>query len=141
MIVCRCYSLDLYKASDNIHNDSSLSFEILKLENVQATSCSNPTRFPPIITLDQISTTVRGLMSGGRFSVNIRTLPIQQLPNDRNSSTDEANNSSNPTSQNKPNIVKEKFMKQHLMLLVHAKKCMERSEEREIRNEDKIMVC
>ena len=116
-------------------------FKNLKLENVQATSSSNPTRYPPIIKFDQISRTVRGLMSGGRFSVNIRTLPIQQLPNDRNSSTDEANNSSNPTSQNKPNIVKEKFMKQHLMLLVHAKKCMERSEERAIRNEDQIMVC
>ena len=116
-------------------------FKNLELENVQATSSSNPMRYPPIIKFDQISRTVRGLMSGGRFSVNIRTLPIQQLPNDRNSSTDEANNSSNSTSQNKPSIVKEKFMKQHLMLLVHAKKCMERNEEREIRNEGSIMVC
>ena len=80
-------------------------------------------------------------MSGGQFSVNIRTIPVQQLTNDRNLSTDQSNTSSNPTSPNNPNIVKEKFMKQHLMLLLHAKKCMERSEEREIRNEGKIMVC
>ena len=80
-------------------------------------------------------------MSGGQFSVNIRTLPVKQLPNDRNSSENQANNSSHPTSQNKPNIGKEKFMKQHLMLLVHAKKCTERSEESEIRNDGKIMVC
>ena len=80
-------------------------------------------------------------MSGGQFSVNIRTLPVQQLPNDRNLSTDQATNSSNPTSPNNPKIDKEKIMKQHLMLLLHAKKCMERNEEREIRNEGKIMVC
>ena len=80
-------------------------------------------------------------MSGGQFSVNIRTLPVQQLPNDRNSSTDKANNSSNPTSPYNPKIDKEKIMKQHLMLLLYAKKCTERSEEREIRNEGKIMVC
>ena len=80
-------------------------------------------------------------MSGGQFSVNIRTLPVQQLPTNRNSSTVQAKTSSNPILLNTPYIAKEKFMKQHLMLLLHAKKCMERSEERENRNEGKIRVC
>ena len=35
---------------------------------------------------------------------------------------------------------KEKFMKQHLLLMLHAKNCMKRDEERENRQESKIEV-
>ena len=63
----------------------------------------------------------------------------QQVPTSQNLPTTN-NNSSAMTSPKSSSTSKEKFMKQHLVLMLHAKKCIKRDEEGENRRESKVEV-
>ena len=63
----------------------------------------------------------------------------QQVPTSQNLPTTN-NNSSAMTSPKSSSNSKEKFMKQHLALMLHAKKCMKRDEESENQRESKNEV-
>ena len=116
-----------------------LKFNIHNLGNGTATSNSTQIQYPPIVHLDQLSRTVSDIVSGGQFSINIRSMPSQQLLNNRTLPTT-TNIPSATTLPNNKTIDKEKFMKQHLLLMLHAKKCIHRDEEGGSQSNDKIKV-